>query len=147
MKSAPAWTVQTSAVPLKEAAKVIGVDVSTLRRDIVKGCPTVDLGSVGRGNGTLVDIATVRQWRARRRGDVLGVLEESLLEFHSQKLYTRAKVTPGQAALIAVKVYEVVYERVKQEPLIALPEQMKRLCAICIESIECGQFLNSEEAQ
>ena len=147
MNPSRSHNVQTSAVRLKEAAAVLGVDVSTLRRDVKAGCPTVDLGSVGRNHGTLVNIEEVRRYRAVHRGDVLPIVETAVLELVENGIYARARVTPAQAIVILMKLYERVYELISARPLekAAVPEQMRHLCSICIRLIEDGHFTEEGE--
>lgn len=135
-----------SPVTLKQAAQILRVDVSTLRRDIVAGCPTVELGGVGRGKGTLVDVDAVRRWRASTRGDVLPLLASALTDLFREAIYEDARITPPQAVLLFVKIYERVFERLMRHMLLPedLPPEMKRLCAICLDSIERGNFHQEE---
>lgn len=55
-----------TAQPLAAAAAELGVNCSTLRRWVRRGCPVARRGG-GRGRLTLVDIEAVRAWR--RQGD------------------------------------------------------------------------------
>ena len=87
-----------------------------------------------------MDVEEVRQWRARQRGDVLPCIESALMEVFQSEIHYRRKIHPAQLAYVLIKVYECMYERVKHLPLTELPEQMQRLCAICLTSIENGQF-------
>ncbi|MDF0673242.1 MAG: hypothetical protein P0120_02710 [Nitrospira sp.] len=132
-------------VSLKEAARAIGINVSTLRRDIIAGCPTVELGEVGRGRGSRVDLEEVRRWRARKRGDALAVLEFSLIQVFKSGLSEKIKLEPGKLAYILLKTYEQAHEHVNNEPLIDLPMEMMQLCAIILDWLESGNFLNQEK--
>jgi len=67
----------TQPLPIRQAAKVLEVSEPTLRRWIREGAPCVQLGSSGRGKGSIVDIDAVRLWQARRHG-VHGVAIELL---------------------------------------------------------------------
>lgn len=54
----------SSPRPIAEAARQLDVDVSTLRRWIQRGAPTVNgPGEVGRGHGSEVDPEAVRRWK------------------------------------------------------------------------------------
>ncbi|HMS82265.1 MAG TPA: helix-turn-helix domain-containing protein [Nitrospira sp.] len=127
-------------VSLKEAADVLGIDVSTLRRDIAAGCPTVELGSVGRGKGSRVDVDAVRRWRAGTRGDVLPLLETTLMAVFRDGVHERLKIHPGAVAYVLLRVYERAHERVWSDPLVDLPAEMMRLCTICLEWLESEEF-------
>ncbi|MBX3333935.1 MAG: hypothetical protein KF876_07410 [Nitrospira sp.] len=129
---------------LKEAAEALGIDVSTLRRDIAAGCPVVWLGSVGRGKGSRVDLEAVRRWRAGARGEVLPVLENALMAVFQDGVHERVKMHPGAVAYLLLKIYERAYEQERSEPLVDLPVEMRRLCAICLEWIEGGNFYREE---
>ncbi len=132
-------------IRLKKAARSLGIDVSTLRRDIAAGCPTVELGSVGRGRGSLVDLGEVRQWRARKRGDALATLEFSLIHVFKSDIAEKIKIEPGKLAYLLIKIYEHMHEQVTNEPLVDLPQEMRCLCAICLSWLESGQFPNREK--
>lgn len=132
-------------ISLKEAADALGIDVSTLRRDIAAGCPVVDLGAVGRGNGSRVDVEAVRRWRAGTRGEILPLLEHALVEVFRDGVHERLKIAPGALAFILIKTYERVHEFATQQPLVGLPLEMRRLCAICLDWLESGQFPNQEK--
>lgn len=131
-------------ISLKEAAKVLEIDISTLRRDIAAGCPVVELGSVGRGKGSRVDVDAVRRWRAGVRGEVLPVLENALMAVFQDGVHKRVKMPPGAVAYLLLKIYERAYEHERSEPLVDLPVEMRRLCAICLEWIEGGNFHREE---
>lgn len=51
------------ALPLEQAAQVLGVRPGTLRRWVREGCPTACPGRRGRGHALLIDPTQVRQWR------------------------------------------------------------------------------------
>lgn len=135
----------STGVTIQAAARALRVDVSTLRRDIAAGCPVVELGSVGRGKGTLVDVDTVRRWRALRRGDVLPTLERALMKTFQGGIHDRLHISPGHVAYVLIKVYEHAFEAVTQEPLLDLHGEMRRLCAICLESVTNGEFSERRE--
>lgn len=132
-------------VNLQEAAEALGIDVSTLQRDIAAGCPVVKLGSVGRGKGSRVDLDAVRRWRAGARGDALPVLEAVLMAVFQDGVHERVKMHPGAVAYLFLKLYERAYERVKKEPLVDLPVEMQRLRGICVDWLESGQFPTREK--
>lgn len=123
---------------LREAARLLGIDASTLRRDIRAGCPVVELGSVGRSKGTRVDLDQVRRWRATKHGEVLPTLEAALLDVFRDAIHEKLKIQPGQLAYLLIRIYEKVYEDVTHLPLVELPEEMRRLCTICLDFLEHG---------
>jgi hypothetical protein len=67
----------TTPVPIRQASLMLGVSEPTLRRWIRNGAPCLQLGSAGRGKGSIVDIDAIRLWQARRHG-VHGVANELL---------------------------------------------------------------------
>jgi hypothetical protein len=54
-----------SGIPLRIAAKALGIDASTLWRDVQAGCPVVAKGRRGPGASTLVNLEEVRAWRGQ----------------------------------------------------------------------------------
>lgn len=58
-----------TGLPLHDAARALGIRPGTLRRWIRQGCPA-QRGRRGRGNSTLVNPESVRQWR---EADPVGV--------------------------------------------------------------------------
>lgn len=57
---------------LTDAARELGISVSTLRRWLAAGAPCV-AGRAGRGNGAHVDVELIRRWREARRAGALDV--------------------------------------------------------------------------
>lgn len=57
--------VISSPQPIEDAARELGVSVSTLRRWIGAGAPVARCGGQGRGRAALVDPAAVRAWLDR----------------------------------------------------------------------------------
>lgn len=120
---------------LKEAARKLRIDVSTLRRDIATGCPVLELGSVGRGKGARVDLDAVRRWRASKRGDALALFEAAMEKFLLSGLLDVPGLRPAQAVVVVVRMYRALYEYVTGMEVTkhTMPAQMKRLCAIGIQ--------------
>lgn len=60
-------------VSVREAARHFGIDPSTIRREIQRGCPVLCRGSRGPGRGARLDVNAVEQWRrAQGRGRASG---------------------------------------------------------------------------
>ena len=55
---------------IKEAARLIGCSVTSLRRYIRAGAPVIRHGTRGRGKATLIDPAAVAAWRTAKGSDV-----------------------------------------------------------------------------
>lgn len=127
---------------LADAARLLGVSVTTLQRDIRRGAPTVELGGCGRGRGTVVDVRMLQQWRTSRLtsrlGDPLALCEECLLDIFHSGVHHRINITDGQLAYVLITIYESLFERSRNLPLVELPEQMQHLCRICLDSLEKG---------
>ena len=61
----------SGAVPIRDAARALGVPPITLRHWIAAGAPVARRGGRGRGNCTLVAPAAVRAWRSAGTADQL----------------------------------------------------------------------------
>lgn len=131
-----------------QLARHFEVHPSTIRRWVAAGCPVLELGSVGRGHGASFHIPAVEQWRIRQtvptaihRSDqeTLDVVTTALLDtLKRDDLAKRAKITGMQAALVVLLIFERVYRNIKQQPLERqeVPEEMRHLCAIYLNSVE-----------
>ena len=137
---------------LSDAAKELKVHIGTLRRDVRNGCPTLSLGSVGRGHGTQIDPEAWKLWRAERavpslaqqtQDTTLSTLTTILVDtLKRDDLAACAQLSEGQAYMAVLKIYERAYRNVTQSPLTAdqLPVELKPFHAIVLESIERGTF-------
>mgnify|MGYP001175494123 FL=1 len=133
-----------NGIPLAQAARALKIHRTTLRRWIAAGCPVVELGEVGRGRGSLVDLAAVRRWKSAQAGGdavtrdderVLGLIAESFVDcLKRDGFHHRAQIAEGQAAGFLFLVFERVWMNVtrRSRDEIALPEQMKRLRSIYV---------------
>lgn len=114
------------------------------------GCPTCELGSVGRGHGSVLDPDEVARWQVAKHvpvvtqdGDnrLLDVVAQALIAvLKLDDLARRIKVTDAQAALCILIIFERVYRNVRQEPLTRekIPIQLMQLCIIHLDSVERG---------
>lgn len=59
----PDSEMNSSVVSVRLAARHFSVDVATIRRWLVAGCPCVRPGNRGPGRGALVDLEQVALWR------------------------------------------------------------------------------------
>ena len=60
----------TEPATVRETARELGLDVSTVQKDVRRGCGgIVRPGAPGRGNGALIDVPVYRNWRAQRTGE------------------------------------------------------------------------------
>jgi len=140
-------------VSVPEAGTYFGFDCSTVRYWIQKlGCPVYELGSVGRGCGSRLNLDDVERWRiarlvptcaAKAQEDVLAIVERALLDsLKRDDLANRTKMTGAQAALAVLIIFERAFKNLKQQPLEHehVPEQLRNLCAIHLDSVERGTF-------
>jgi hypothetical protein len=137
---------------LTEAANALGVHVGTVRRDVRNGAPTEELGSVGRGHATRIDLEKYKLWRAERhvptltsqvKHDTLQTLTTILLDtLKRDDLGAQVGLSEAQAALAVLMVFERAYKNVNREPLTTdqLPPELKPFHAIVLESLEQGTF-------
>lgn len=135
-------------LPIEQAARVLRIDVSTLRRWIVAGCPVVTLGEVGRGKGSTVNLDQVRAWRASQL--IPGMIQQSQEDtlagiacafedaMKRDSAYQRVGICEAQAAGFLVLVFERMWMNVtkRSRDEISLPPQMKQLRAIYLQWAE-----------
>ena len=131
----------SEVLTINKAARALGKTPSTLRRWIQKGAPTVKLGSVGRDNGSLVNIADLQCWRGgggavtANDDELLARLAIALLDtIRRDEVHHRIGITEKQAAALLVLVYQRYYRNLvnEQVDIDNLPEEMKHICAILL---------------
>ena len=131
----------SETVSINQAAKQLGKASSTVRRWVQKGAPTVKLGSVGRDNGSLVNIADLQCWRGgggavtANDDELLARLAIALLDtIRRDEVHHRIGITDKQAASLLVLVYQRYYRNLfnGQVDIDNLPEEMKHICAILL---------------
>jgi len=131
----------SEAISINRAAKVLNKTPSTLRRWIQKGAPTVKLGSVGRDNGSLVNIADLQRWRGggvtatENNDELLSRLAVALLDtIRRDEAHIRVGISEKQAASLLVLVYQRYYRNLvnEQVDIERLPEEMKHICAVLL---------------
>lgn len=139
-------------------ARHFKVDRSTVNRWIQAGCPVSDLGSVGRGHATQLDLEAVSRWRvahcvpivAQQSDDrVLGLVAQALIDaLKRDELARRMKTTDAQAALGVLIVYERLYRNVMQGPLTReqLPQQLMQICTNYLDSVERNTFTGTRRS-
>lgn len=130
-----------SPVSIKAAARELGRSVATVRRWVREGAPTVRLGEVGRGRGSLVEAEALRRWRegtpASPEGLTLATVAAALYdayrrapEGHSQPAWAELGLSHQQAAVLLVEAYREIARSVEGRYPDALPEEMARLASI-----------------
>ena len=140
---------------LREASKLLGVHTGTLRRYVRQGMPTVELGSVGRGHGTQVNLEHAKLWiaqqavptiNATKHDDTLHRMAVALYDcLKRDDLAARTHISEAQAALCVLLIFERCYRNLHQSPLTAdcLPEQLRCYRSIVLDSMELGIFPSS----
>lgn len=128
-------------VPVAEAARILKRHPATVRRMIARGAPCIRPGEVGRNKGALIDMAAFQRWRARDLG-ALALDDKDLLQrvalalwdtLRRDEAHHRVGISERQAAGVLALVYERIHKNLTHRPLDVLPEEIKRLCAICVE--------------
>lgn len=97
-----------------QAARTFQVDVATIRRWIVKGCPCVRRGSRGPGRGAVLDPEAMATWRGRASGptglsvdEVLQRIADTLWDtLDREHVDVRAGVDREAAAAVLIVVWE-----------------------------------------
>lgn len=130
-----------SALPIAEAARVLGVPPGTLRRWCREGCPHVP-GRKGRGCALLVDPDVVRNWRGADEHDAL-ILElaqgiPEMVAVATEKAFNSIQNEPAKRRMAGpftvgwfeccTAVLDSLRERCASVPEVrAIPEAIKRL--------------------
>jgi len=102
VSAAPAILQTDESVPLRTAARELGVSASTVRRWIQHGAPCVHPGESGRGKGALVRVGDLRRWRVGfvDEGRTLERIAETMLDAHLREFMN------GKPAWVALDVRE-----------------------------------------
>jgi hypothetical protein len=135
-----------NGIPLAQAAKELRRHPATLRRWIKRdGCPTVELGEVGRGKGSLVDLEQVKRWRAEHTGAstaprederILSVIAESFSDcLKRDEAHRRVDMKHGPASGLLALCFQRVWQNVTRRPLheFVPPPEIEHLCAIWVQ--------------
>jgi hypothetical protein len=110
----------SAAIPLRQAARALGLSVETVRRDVRRGCPTARLGGPGRNRGTLLDLNAYRRWRAAKRSteapevspdEWLLWVAAALRAFHREGYHVAVRLDHRDAAALLVCFFEFVCAR------------------------------------
>jgi hypothetical protein len=110
------------------AARHLKCAPSTVRRWIAKGAPTVSLGKVGRGNGSLVDVGQLRRYLAGGTGAddaaILQLLATGLMDAYKRDggLGKPAHRTLGIQDYQAAALLAYVFERCAQALTGSVPD-------------------------
>ncbi|HJW87062.1 MAG: hypothetical protein A2132_06265 [Nitrospirae bacterium RBG_16_43_11] len=125
---------------INKAAKALNRSPSTVRRWIQQGAPTVRLGSVGRDNGSLVNIADIQRWRGggavtANDDELLARLAIALLDtIRRDEIHISVNISERDAASLLVLVYQRYYRNLTNEQVDIdnLPDEMKHICAFLL---------------
>lgn len=129
------------AVPINIAARQLGKSASTVRRWIQRGCPCVKPGEVGRGKGSILNLADVLAWRA---GGIAPADQDNRLEFVADVLMDSFKrdeitikigITTRELAGVLALIYQRYYRNLthEQPDMDKLPDEITQLLAIYIK--------------
>lgn len=128
-------------MPVRDAAKVLGVPAGTLRRWLRAGAPVSRRGARGRGLATLVDPAAVDAWRAAPSHEALvmsiaaalpDVVADAVEESHrlSEGIDRQAlaRVLAGTWYVVATRAMDALRVHCASVPEVsAVPAQIERL--------------------
>ena len=133
---------------VQAASKHFRVHPTTVRRWVSRGCPTLELGGVGRGHRSRLDPQSVERWLVEQRvPSASAQAEQDVLAIVATALYDVLKRDGLEGQILAAErvvlmIYERLYRNVKQTPLQVkdLPDEMKRVCFNYLEFVEHGHF-------
>jgi hypothetical protein len=136
-----------SAVTIATAARTLGVSGQTVRDWLRQGAPCASPGGVGRGQGSLVVVADLSAWRARRAGvakaedgRILEHVAAGLMDVYRRDagegypLHRSLGVSERHVAALLVTAYEHIHRRLMGADAEQLPSEIQSLLGICVES-------------
>jgi hypothetical protein len=136
------------AATVLEAARELRVTASTVRGWIRRGAPTIELGSVGRGRGSRVDVAALRAWRSGvstsstvdldRIATGMWAAYSRAPEGESRPTWQTLGVDRDRAAAMLVATYYEIARSVTGRYPEQLPAEIERLFAISQDSVRRG---------
>lgn len=115
------------AVPIRQAAQVLGKTESTLRRWVSRGAPTARPGEPRRGAGALVDVDALKRWRSREAptaGEALEKLAADFRAYHREGRHRIVGLKDQAAAALYADCFRFVARRMGAD---VQPEDIKIL--------------------
>lgn len=109
-------TYPSQPVSIAMAAKRIGKSPGAIRRWLREGAPCEQPGEAGRGNGALVSVPALLQWKSKLPApgadDLLATLARVALDYHRRNTYgdAPAHVVTGISAQRAAKYLVGLFE-------------------------------------
>jgi len=139
---------------LRTAARLLHRSPATLRRWVRLGAPTVRPGEAGRGNGSLVEVTALSEWRVQRAGAVLPADRAAAylaLQIASSGIWRAFTKPPEGSAVqlwkalglprdevgaLLLQVFEEIARQATGHPVAddELPAEIRRLCTVLAES-------------
>lgn len=109
-----------------------------------------ELGEVGRGKGSRVDLEAVKRWRGQKAQDIqqqrtdaefLSLVARSLVDtLHEDSAHRRVQIEKAKACGLLALAYQRIWQAVSmQSPdefYICQPPEIEQLCAIWLRSVE-----------
>jgi hypothetical protein len=128
-------------LPLSDAARVLGVAPSTLRRWVREGAPVLRRGRRGRGHSLLLDPGAVQQWRgagelqafvATLASEIPHLLADAMADAHRQVEGADKRRAAGLMAASWYRCATAVLDRLREQQddvpeLTQIPEPIERL--------------------
>jgi len=136
-------------VSIAEAARQLGVVDATVRRWVREGAPCVELGSVGRHNGSRVNVAALVAWRGsggkfcstdRNQDELLmtiaGALRDTLLRDagEGESAAVLLGIDRGRAAALLIVAYERIHRSMTGLDAATYPPEIEHLRSIVLSS-------------
>ena len=128
-----------TGVPLSQAAKYFEVDQVTIRRWLKDNCPCIRRGRRGPGQGALLDLQQVAQWRGKTRTpemqtprDAMQTIAKALWQaLDEDRADIRAGVSKDDAAAVLIVAWERIGKNMGQTyPFDQQPDAIQTLMSV-----------------
>jgi hypothetical protein len=148
-----------AALPLRDAARELGVSARQLERDVAAGAPVARRGGRGRGRVTLVDPAAIAAWRSAGAPTagllalsaelpelVANAVDDAFRQTEGPHKAATAGAMAGTWYLVTTAILDRLRREMAEVPeLSAVPDKIDRLRRIFRDSRMVGSSVHDEE--